>query len=192
MANEIANKSLEDIFIFWRDHPKQISPSAETRHFDEKTLIRLAADRGLAEAEEEELRHLDNCATCLAAWSAWRRAFSFAAGADMEEQDFPPSSEIDGGYGYLEAAASSSITTQGLVLESRCGAYRLEILPNRENPKEGLIVLRAEKHKAAGKFSVRDRNGREILTGFLENGRLARPCADFSALDLSLWTVCRG
>ncbi|MBN2705705.1 MAG: hypothetical protein JXR89_04605 [Deltaproteobacteria bacterium] len=191
MADNIA-KNLEDIFIFWRDHPEQSFSSAETRHLDEKSLIRLAADRGLAEAEEKELRHLDNCAACFAAWSAWRRAFSVTAGADDEDQEFHPGIDIDGGYGYLEAAASSSITTQGLVLESRCGAYRLEILPNRENPKEGLIVLRAEKNKAGGNFTVRDRNGRKILTGSLENGRLARPCADFGALDLSLWTVCRG
>ena len=183
-SSENINRALE----IWRDlkiEPSHTEPSA---HLEESTLVRMAADGGLQEASENELEHLDNCPLCLANWSAWRRAFSLANESEDEEERaenlFP-----EGAYGFLEAAATASPKTQGVVIESSCGSYRLEVLPNRESPEEGMIVLSSRVKNADNNVTVRDKKGREILSGALENGRLARLCRKLNELDLSVWTV---
>ena len=183
-SSENINSALET----WRDLKAKPSQTEQSAHLEESALVRMAADGGLQEASENELEHLDNCPLCLANWSAWRRAFSLATECEDEEErveDLFP----EGAYGFLEAAATASPKTQGLAIESSCGSFRLEVLPNREQPKEGMIVLSSRVKSSDSKVTVRDKKGREILSGTLENGRLARLYRKLNELDLSVWTV---
>ena len=183
-----SSENISSALKAWRDIKVEQSQTEQSDHLEESVLVRMAADGGLQEALENELEHLDNCPLCLATWSAWRRAFNVAAECDDEkERDEDLSS--DDAYGFLEAAATTSQQTQGLVIESSCGVYRLEVLPSREQPEEGMIVLSRLTKNSDNKVTVRDKKGHEILSGTLENGRLARLCHNLNDLDLSLWTV---
>lgn len=172
----------------WRDIKIAQSQTEQSEHLEERVLIRMAADGGLQDALENELEHLENCPLCLAAWSAWRRAFNVATKIE-DEKEIDGDLFSDDAYGFLEAAATTSQKIQGLVIESSCGVYRLEVLPNRDQPKEGMIVLSRMSKNGDNKVTVRDKKGQEILSGTLENGRLARLCYNLNKLDLSLWTV---
>ncbi len=192
--------NLDQAFSAWREirleELNDADSGSRTPHFDEKMLLRLADRGGLKRAAAGELEHLENCPLCLAEWAAWRRAFSAAdecnesdenrAAADLNDE-FPAHQA----FGYLEAAASAAPQTQALTLESSCGTYRLEILPDRQDNNEGMIILNrlTENRDAVAKLTVRDRAGRIIISGPLENNRLVRIHKNLDELDLSIWTV---
>ena len=161
------------------------------QHLDEQSLLRLANNGGIEKATPDELEHLDNCPLCLAGWAAWCRALSVTD--DCYENDFDDN--LNGeffsqqAYGYLEAAASDSAISQALILESSCGTYRLEILPDRLENNQGMIILSKLTGNQTTNVTVRDRTGRIIISGPLENGRLARIHKNLDELDLSIWTV---
>ena len=184
------NGNINSALEAWRDIKIEQSPTESNVHLEKKTLIRLAADGGLEEVSPNELEHLDNCPLCLSTWSAWRRAFAVAnENEDNENENELTELNHDEAYGFLEAAATTSAKTQALVVESSCGTYRLEILPNREEPNEGMIVLSRLTKDGDQQLTVRDKKGHEILSGTLENGRLARLYRNLNELDLSVWTV---
>ena len=182
---------LETAFRAWRENP--VADPA-TPHLAEADLVRLAAADGLAEADPKELEHLDRCPACMAAWAAWRRAFAVARemenGEQEEEVEKMPESEEECAFGLLEAAAGRDPEPKPRSLESSCGNWRLEILPDREDHRRGMLVLSRRHHETeTAKVVVRDRSGREILAGSLKNNRLARLCDRLDELDLSIWTV---
>ncbi len=167
------------------------SVSQLSHHLDEKVLLRLADNGGFEKATTIELEHLDSCPLCLSEWAAWRRALSVAD--ECGESDFDKDLDDDffshQAFGYLEAAASDMPKSQALVLESNCGSYRLEILPDRQGNNAGMIILSTLTEYTAANITVRDRAGRIIISGPLENGRLARIHKNIDELDLSIWTV---
>ena len=182
---------LETAFSAWRENPGG-DPAGP--HLAEADLVRLAAAGGLAEADRQELEHLDHCPACMAAWAAWRRAFAVAQEMESGEQEEPLAEESEStgecAFGLLEAAASRSAEPKPRSLESSCGTWRLEILPDREDHRRGMLVLsRRERGSETAQVAVRDRSGREILAGTLKNNRLARLCERLDELDLSIWTV---
>jgi hypothetical protein len=179
---------LEAAFSAWRENPVA-DPSGP--HLTEADLIRLAAAGGLAEAAPEELKHLDRCPACMADWAAWRRAFAVAGEMENGElNESGPEAEEVCAYGMLEAAASQNPYTGPRLLESSCGRWRLEILPSREDRSRGMLVLSCRQpENGDAAVVVRDRSGREILSGPLKDNRLARLCDRLDELDLSLWTV---
>jgi hypothetical protein len=176
----------------WREMKLAQTDSSQTEHLKEQILVRMAADGGLQEALESELKHLDNCPLCLASWSAWRRAFTVAQECNNESEKSEEFSS-ESAYGFLEAAATTSAKATGQIVESRCGTYRLEIMPNRDDPTKGMIVLSSRPAKSDNKggnqVTVRDRNGRIIISGTLENKKLARLCHNLDEIDLTVWTI---
>ncbi len=186
------SKNIDSALKNWREMKLAQTDSLPTEHLQEQTLVRMAADGGLQEALESELKHLDNCPLCLASWSAWRRAFTVVQESNSEVENHEEFS-AESTYGFLEAAATTSAKTAGQIVESRCGTYRLEIMPNREDPTKGIIVLsrRPEKSENRGdkKVTVRDRNGHIIISGTLENKKLARLCHNLDEIDLTVWTI---
>ncbi len=186
------------------------------RHLDEETRRRLAGSGGLETATAAELEHLDDCPLCLAQWAAWRRALTAADedfvddfNCELDQSGLAQESFSHQAFGYLEAAASDTKKTRPLVLESSCGSYRLEILPDRQENNEGMIILSrlsgkqkptekqnptekpgpTENQRPIPPVTVRDRAGLIIISGALENNRLARIRKNLNELDLSIWTV---
>lgn len=181
---ENINSALAD----WRDMKIAQADSESTQHLEEKVLVRMAADGGLQEASESELEHLDSCPQCLGNWSAWRRAYSVIS-VDLNDEKNEKDQFNGDAYGFLEAAASLTSTASSRVLESSCGSYRLEILPDREDPEKAMIVFSRRTQNGDDRVTVRDKNGLAIISGNLENGRLARLCSNLKELDLTIWTV---
>ncbi len=181
---------LDEVFDAWRETPAAPPPGP---HLAEPDLVRLASPGGLAEAAPEELEHLHRCPACMTDWAAWRRAFAVAGELDQEEnaEDLEECGS-ECAVGFLEAAASRDSASGARTLESSCGSWRLEILPNRENRNRGMLVLsRRDRESDSETVVVFDRNGRQILEGPLEDNRLARLCNRLDELDLSVWTVVR-
>jgi hypothetical protein len=188
--------NLSQAFHGWREtklekFKDENSVNPLNHHLDEKALLRLASSGGFEKASATELEHLDNCPLCLAEWAAWRRAVSATdeccesgLADDLNDQFFS-----DQAFGYLEAADSDTPKSLALALESSCGTYRLEILPDRQENNEGMIILSRITENSAAEVSVRDRAGRIIISGPLENGRIARIHRNLDELDLSIWTV---
>ncbi len=189
----ISDTDLTTVFSKWRAASDRRHPPLATPHLDEESLLRLAGKEGLAAAASGEIEHLDSCPDCFAAWAAWRRALSAAAGEKKEEMTERDDNRlVECAFGFQEAAASQPGATAGpQVFTSSCGGWRLEWLPQRDQPGEGLLLLTARNPLPAGvEVSVCDHQGRKLLSGPLEEGgRLARRCRDFSQYDLSLWTV---
>jgi len=192
-----ANNNLNRAFAAWREtklaeFKDDNSVSRISHHLDGKVLLRLALSGGLEKAAASELEHLDSCPLCLAEWAAWRRALSAADEDckgdfydDLDDEFFSRQA-----FGYLEAAASEMPRSQALILESSCGTYRLEILPDRQENSAGMIILsELTDNSSAVNITVRDRTGRIIISGQLDNGRLARIHKNLDELDLSIWTV---
>jgi hypothetical protein len=188
--------NLNQAFAAWRETKLaelkvDNSVSRIIHHLDEKALLRLAGSGGFEKAAPNELEHLDSCPLCLSEWAAWRRALS--AADECGESDFAEDLNDEffshQAFGYLEAAASETTKSQALTLESSCGTYRLEILPDRQENNEGMIILSRLTDNSAVNVTVRDRAGRTIISGPLENGRLARIHKNLDELDLSIWTV---
>ncbi len=193
--------NLDRAFHVWQETRLDDAENADSvsqlrLHLDQQSLIRLAAAGGLDQAAAHELEHLDHCPLCLAEWAAWRRA----VGAAAECSDTDPAEDTDSDdlhdnfirhqtYGFLEAAASGPAVTRPLVLESHCGTYRLEILPDRQPNNTGMVVLHRLISNPLTEVTVRDRQGVEIISGTLENDRIARIHKDLDKLDLSIWTV---
>ena len=190
------SNNLNRAFHAWQEIKLEEFKNADSagqlnQHLDEKVLLRLAGSGGFEKATTIELEHLDNCPVCLAEWAAWCRALSAADECidsnfadDLNDKFFSHQA-----FGYLEAAASDTPKSQALILESSCGTYRLEILPDRQENNEGMIILSRITENSAAEVSVRDRAGRIIISGPLENGRIARIHRNLDELDLSIWTV---
>lgn len=189
--------NLDRAFYAWQETKleelKSDDSGSPQQHLDEKLLLRLADRGGLESAATIELEHLENCPLCLAEWATWRRAFT--AAEDCSENNSAADLDCDfsahQAFGYLEAAASGTTKNQALTLESNCGTYRLEILPNRQENNEGMIILTrlTENQDSVAKLTVRDRTGRKVISGPLENNRLVRIHKNLDELDLSIWTV---
>jgi len=195
------NINLEQTFHIWQTTRAEKIAEDNTlaspgQHLDQKSLINLARSGGLSEAAGTALEHLDNCPSCLTEWAAWRRAFSLTEDEQSAEHlDIDTADATASGFspkpafGYLEAAAGSEMKPQGLVLESSCGTYRLEVLPDRQESGSGMIILSKLTENPARTVTLRDRKGLIILSGDLENDRLARIHKNLNELDLSIWTV---
>ena len=195
------NINLEQTFHFWRttrtEKMAEDNPSASSRrHLDQKSLIDLARSGGLEKAAGTALEHLDRCPSCLAEWASWRRAFSLTEDEQSaDHSDLDTTAALDHGFslkpafGYLEAAAGSEMKPQALVLESSCGTYRLEVLPDRQETGSGMVILSKLTGNPARTVTLRDRKGEIVLSGVLENDRLARIYKNLNELDLSIWTV---
>ena len=188
----INDSSLDRALETWHETNLRQSENEvpDDNHLTEAELVRLAQAGGLAEAAAPELRHLDECPLCFSEWSAWRRAFAISETeiAEPLDEEFT----ADCAYGFLEAAADTGTLLQPRVLESRCGKFRLELLPSREEEGVGMVILSClDPLREDEEVCVRDRKGYEFLCGSLENGRLARLCRDLGELDLSIWTVIK-
>ena len=185
--------NLNRAFTAWRETKLAgLKDDNSIHHLDDKTLLHLAGSGGFEDATDIELEHLDNCPRCLSGWAAWRRALS-AADEDCKsdfDDDLDDEFFSHQAFGYLEAAASATPKSQALALESSCGTYRLEILPDRQDNRKGMIILSdLTDNNSSVYITVRDRAGRIIISGPLDNGRLARVHKNINELDLSIWTV---
>ena len=175
------NGTLFDRLATWKEHGSNVNAS----HLDEVTLYQLTAEGSLAEADSAALKHLSLCSTCMGEWANWRRARGAA------ENTEGPLADIDLSFGFLQAAASPELT-ESISMQSQCGSYRLDILPQEGAPDRGLVVFEAlsgNERLEDAQVTIHDREGRLLLKGRLREGRLARPLNDPSQFDLSTWTV---
>lgn len=171
----------------WKLLPGEQLKGSTQKHLGEEILYQLALPGGLQDAAAEDLEHLSLCPVCLKEWSSWLESLDILA--DNEEDT--NGQDIHLSFGFLKAA-SASLFTEPISLDSACGRFELSIYPDREQVKQGMIVI--EIRKDAKSFEnrycvVRDGTGTIILRGMLEDGRLAGRLDDLSQLDLKTWTV---
>jgi hypothetical protein len=160
--------------------------AGEKRHLSEKTLYQIALSGGIKEADPRDLAHLSLCPLCLNQWANFRKSISDIEDAtDYEEHRLVT-------WGILEAAATNS-PVEAVRLKSACGKFFLGLLPQMNNPENGMITLELESNTASEleghKATVRDYKGRVLLEGPLCQGRLARRIEKLSNINLNHWTV---
>ena len=180
----ITESQLEDCINAW--HDVQTASPLENEHLRPERIYELAVPGEILSAPAKEINHLSVCASCMSDWAFWSRVHTEDPGE--LENDMPVT--ISGGM--LKAAASPG-EREALKLKSTCGRFLLGILPEVATPERGLITLEAitdAREIYNGKTaSVRDAKNRNILSGVIENNRIARRCEDFQGIDLSSWTL---
>ncbi len=175
------NDQLYNHLATWKEH----APFLGGEHLDEEALYHLAGSGSMVNADPVALQHLSLCPVCIEAWANW----CHARGAAQVTED--NASDIEFTFGYLQAAASP-VLTDGVSMQSQCGSYRLDLLPQKEAQGRGLVVFEALSETEPVEdalVTIHDRNGLLLLKGRLCEGRLARPVDNPGQFDLSTWTV---
>lgn len=154
-------------------------------HLDDERLYQAARENGLTILSVSELHHLARCPRCLREWAEWLHAMTEPEEAQNQEDDIILTCAT------LQAAASTQ--REPVRLRSQCGRFFLSLLPQMENRRQGLVILEVavsgEERLEGWRVSVLDRNGRRLLEGTLQHGRLARPCENLDEVDLAACTV---
>jgi hypothetical protein len=159
---------------------------AEKKHLSEKVLCQMAFSGGVKEADPKDLAHLSLCPECLNEWAKFRQSISdIEDSAGYEEQRLVT-------WGMLEAAAADK-SVEAVRLTSTCGRFFLGLLPQMDNPENGMITLELKSNTASEleghKATVIDYKGRVLLEGVLCQGRLARRIEKLSHINLTHWMV---
>lgn len=184
----MADSPLSAILQSWKDDTDHGRCDDREAHISTAAFYRLSGSGGIEHADPALVEHLSLCPRCLENWAAWRRAIS-----DVEslESDTPASGQRIPAVGFLKAAAAPG-RREPLHMTSRCGRYRLSLLPNIDHPGSALLTLEVLE-KAAQleglRLTVRDRGGSVLVSGVIHQGRMAKPVDNVDAVDLSIWTV---
>lgn len=168
----------------WQEN---VSESVVGEHLAEETLYRLASPGGIAAGTDEEIEHLCLCTLCRREWNSWMESLDILT--DEDESLEEGGMVLSGG---LLKAASASLFSETVSLESGCGRFELSIFPNLDQPELAMVVieLKQDMEKLEGKYCVvRDGTGAVILKGVIEDGRCAGRISSLSTLDLKTWTV---
>lgn len=180
----ITENHLKEYINIW--HEEHTAVPLDKEHLSPERIYELAIAGEILTAPSKELKHLSVCASCMSDWAFWSRVHNEDYG---ELADDMPST-ISGGM--LKAAASPG-EREALKLKSACGRFLLGVLPEMGTPDRGLITLEATADADGiynGKTAwVRDAKNRDILSGVIENNRIARRCDSFQDIDLSSWTL---
>ncbi len=180
----ISENHLKKYINIW--HEEHITLPVDEEHLSPERIYQLAVPGEILAAPKKELNHLSVCASCMSDWAFWSRVHTEDPGDLADDEP----STISGGM--LKAAASPG-KREALKLKSACGRFLLGVLPEMESLDRGLITLEAIADARGiynGKTaSVRDAKNRNILSGFMENNRIARRCKKFQDIDLSAWTI---
>lgn len=167
-------------------HEESIAVPLDKEHLSPERIYELGIPGEIPAAPAKELNHLSVCASCMSDWAFWSRVHTENPGELPENEP----SMITGGM--LKAAASPG-KKEALKLKSACGRFLLGVLPEIEMPDRGLITLEtiadAQEIYNGKTVSVRDAKNRNILSGVIENNRIARRCKIFHKIDLSTWTL---
>ena len=157
--------------------------SHQSEHLAEETLLLMAQDGELANANKSDMKHLSSCSVCMETWSAWRSAI-----ADIESET---ETSLSTGYGFLQAADSG--WSEPFKLISACGRFVIDILPQEDNPTRAMMAFEIIDHlkdKYEGQYAIlRDKNGKIIIQALVESGQFARVVDHIDHYDLRNWTV---
>lgn len=180
----ITEKHLKKYIHIW--HEQSTAAPVDDAHLSPEKIYQLAVPGEILSAPQKELNHLSVCASCMSDWAFWSRVHTEDPGETAD--DMP--STITGGM--LKAAASPG-EREALKLKSACGRFLLGVFPEMGTPDRGLITLEAIAD-AYGIYNgktvgVRDAKNRIVLSGVMENNRIARRCENFQDIDLSSWTL---
>lgn len=183
------DEMIKDAFIrkaldVWQENAPELKVSD---HLSEETLYRLACPGGIAGGTDEEVEHLSSCTLCRREWNSWMESLDILT--DEEERLEDGGMVLSGG---LLKAASASLFSETVTLESGCGRFELSIFPNLDQPDRAMVVIevKMDMEKLEGKYCVvRDGTAAVILKGVIEDGRCAGRIASLSTLDLKTWTV---
>lgn len=156
----------------------------DTSHILEEDIYKMAEDGGMERSDPEAIKHLSLCPFCMEKWAAWREAISV-----VEEDESTDESIMS--YGVLRAAATHDMS-EAVSTHSSCGRFVLSISPPFDFDDKWLVTLETLKEDVSieGKpIEVRDRNNVIILSGTINQGRIAGFRDDISEIDLNIWSV---
>ncbi len=154
-------------------------------HLSEERLYEMAVPGGIEKSAGSSVKHISLCPLCLEKWAAFRKAVH-----QIESMETLGHTAIAGG---TREAAADRGPKRAESLLSDCGAFRLNLLPRRDDPEKGMVALELLKDRAkvleGRRVTVRDRNGVVLLSGRPRQGRLAQLFDRLSDIDVSIWTV---
>jgi hypothetical protein len=181
MALELCLQTWQSVYL--KSKP---AGGRDKKHLSEKVLCQMAFSGGVKEADPKDLAHLSLCPLCLNQWAKFRKSISDIEDATGYEEKRLVTR------GMLEAASTDK-SLEAVRLTSSCGKFFLGLLPQMDNPENGMITLELESKTASEleghKATVIDHKGRTLLEGALCQGRLARRVEKLSNINLTRWTV---
>jgi len=175
---------IKSLLKIWQRHFDQdVSPQAAGKHLALDIIRGLAQKDGVADAQEEVLKHLSTCPVCFSAWAKLCRE------EEVEELDenvyaplmfFGAHAEEDDVFGQAHSD----------VFPSSCGNFQLELTAVNDSSKSQLLSFIPKNNQFLGnEVRVRDRNGSVLLSGVLTSAGLTVTIPDAVTFDLSYWTV---
>ncbi len=173
-------------------YPSDVETEEEKgRHISSEEIYRMVKPGGIENCPQGAVEHLSLCPVCLKKWAEWRRAVTTVE--NLEEDEISAQKKPSFlSYGLLKAAASEG-PKGPLSLRSTCGRFTLNLLPQMDDPKKGMITLESvateDDEPRKRNVTIRDAKGLVILDGKLRHGRLARRHENISNIDLNAWTI---
>jgi hypothetical protein len=159
----------------------------ELPHLSDNELLDLTTPGGMADTSKQQIQHLSLCPSCFKRYIRWQKAAQDAKQLD-EDQGESDLENDEFAYGFLKAAAGKGLT-EAIELHSQCGDFTLKIMPEISTPDQGLVILESNKYEGVH-LTVKDKQGRNIISGKLRNGSLLGKYPGLlSELDLGTWLV---
>lgn len=177
------NKDLLQALNTWQGH---FVPEIGESHLTDEQFYRIAMSEGQADSQNDDIEHLSLCAACQKKWVDWLDTVDILK-SDVTEN----SGQICSGVGFLKAA-SASVYKEPVTLESTCGRFELTVYPDLDFASGAMLAVEALKELPqfeGRRCVVRDANGLLLVSGVIEDGRVADRIMDLASADLTTWTI---
>ncbi len=183
--------SLQTCMAIWSDEID--SEAVAGIHITDEQLHEIIQPGGMDRVSPEFLAHLSLCPACQKRWLACSSiAAEIPASAKIAIQSRGAADDWFTG-GRMEAAQGDDVSLP-LLLNSRCGHFRLHVYPDRDAVGCGMVVLEHQRLEGGRdpegcEVEVRDANGRTILRGTMRSGHIAKQSDILNRIDLQAWVV---
>ena len=187
------DRSKEDLLLLrkglkiWRETALKTAISSDD-HLTPKQLEAMKEHGGITGADDAWVEHLSLCPLCLDRFSALL----------AEKNEPPPLPDASAADDYIMAigelqAADEEKRTALPEISTACRRFTLGIYPDRDNPDNGMLTVEVGRdlHDAVEgkKVTVRDKEGRVLLSATFHDGKVARLCKGLREADLNAWTI---
>ncbi len=183
--------SLQTCMAIWSDEID--SETVAGIHLTHEQLHEIIRPGGMNRVSPEVLSHLSLCPACQKRWLEYSSSSAEIPVSSPNAIQVCEAADDWFTGGLMEAAQGDGVSLP-LLLNSRCGHFRLHVYPDKDTDGCGMVVLEhqrleGERDPEGCEVEVRDANGHIILSGTMRSGHIAKQSDILDRIDLQTWVV---